>query len=196
MKITNLKTKENLEIIGPKLITPDLFKDERGFFFESWNKALFEKNINKETNFVQDNHSKSKYGVLRGLHYQLEPYSQGKLVRCIKGEIFDVIVDLRKDSETFCCWSGVYLGETNFKMLWIPSGFAHGFLTMSKYAEITYKTTDYWKKEFERSILWNDIKVGIKWPIDDLNLKYPIMSKKDAIASTLEKAIKNSEIYK
>ena len=196
MKITNLKTKENLEIIGPKLITPNLFEDERGFFFESWNKALFEKNVNTDVHFVQDNHSKSKYGVLRGLHYQLEPYSQGKLVRCIKGEIFDVIVDLRNDSETFCSWSGVYLSEKNFKILWVPSGFAHGFLTMSQYAEITYKTTNYWKKEFERSILWNDIKVGIKWPIDDLNLKYPIISKKDAIASTLDKAIKNSEIYK
>lgn len=196
MKITNLKTKENLEIIGPKLITPNLFEDERGFFFESWNKELFEKNINKGSHFVQDNHSKSKYGVLRGLHYQLEPYSQGKLVRCIKGEIFDVIIDLRKDSETFCRWSAVYLSEKNFKMLWIPSGFAHGFLTMSQYAEITYKTTDYWKKEFERSILWNDKKVGIKWPIDDLNLKYPIISKKDAMAFTLDEAIKNSEIYK
>ena len=196
MKISTLKTKENIEIVGPKLLIPTLFEDQRGFFFESWNKDFFERNINREVNFVQDNQSKSRHGVLRGLHYQLEPFSQGKLVRCLKGEIFDVIVDLRKNSKTFCHWTSVYLSSDNFKMLWIPNGFAHGFLTMSKYAEITYKTSNYWNKEFERSILWNDKQIEIEWPINDLNIQVPIVSKKDLMASSLDEAIKNSEIFK
>ena len=146
MNLNSLKTIEDIEIDGPLLISPRIFEDSRGFFYESWNKESFFKLTNKNLNFVQDNHSKSSIGVLRGLHYQLNPYPQGKLVRCIKGSIFDVIVDLRIESKTFSKWAGVVLSQDNFKELWIPEGFGHGFLTMSDTAEVVYKTTNYWQK--------------------------------------------------
>ncbi len=195
MKAINLQTTENIEIQGPLLISPTLFEDERGFFFESWNQLSFNNLVQRKVNFVQDNHSKSTLGVLRGLHYQLNPNAQGKLVRCINGEIFDVIVDLRIKSKTFGKWSGANLSQKNQKELWIPEGFAHGFLTISKSAEIVYKTTNYWSRGSERAIIWDDKKISIDWPTEAINFKSPLLSLKDMNASTLEKAILNSEIF-
>ena len=165
MKITN-STIDEVKIFEPKV-----FHDERGFFFESFNKKFFQESINYEIEFVQDNHSKSSKGVLRGLHYQLDPFAQGKLVRVISGEVFDVAVDLRSDSETFGSWFGTTLSAENKKQLWIPEGFAHGFLTTSKNAVFLYKTTNYYSSKLERGILWNDNTLKIKWPISNLNLK-------------------------
>ena len=195
MKISPLKTAEEIEIDGPLLISPNIFEDSRGFFYESWNKEEFFKLTNMKLDFVQDNHSKSSNGVLRGLHYQLNPYPQGKLVRCIKGSIFDVVVDLRIKSKTFGKWSSAVLSQLNHNGLWVPEGFAHGFLTISDSAEVIYKTTNYWAKDFERSILWNDRKISIKWPIEYLDYKSPKLSMKDKNASTLEKAILKSEVF-
>ena len=192
MDFEYLKTNENIEIKGPLLISPKKFKDSRGFFYESWNEEAFNKITNSKIKFVQDNHSKSKKGVLRGLHYQIKPYAQGKLVRCINGNIFDVIVDIRVESETFGKWVGITLSESNFKELWVPEGFAHGFLTISETAEVIYKTTNFWNKESERSILWNDKKISINWPLKLLNNEIPFLSNKDMNASNLEKA----KIYK
>ena len=147
MKISPLKTTDDIEIDGPLVISPNIFEDSRGFFYESWNKETFFKLTNVKLDFVQDNHSKSSNGVLRGLHYQLNPYPQGKLVRCIKGSIFDVVVDLRIESKTFGKWSSAVLSQENHKELWIPVGFGHGFLTTSDSAEVIYKTTNYWAKD-------------------------------------------------
>lgn len=157
------------------LIEPTIYQDGRGFFFESYQKQRFtEAGIPFE--FVQDNHSKSLQGVLRGLHYQIRQ-PQGKLVRVISGEIFDVAVDLRKDSPTFGQWVGDYLSAENKKMIWIPMGFAHGFYVTSPEAEIIYKATDYYAPQWERTILWNDPHIGIKWPLRN---QAPILSPKDA----------------
>ena len=152
MKIQSLKNAQGVEFEGLLLITPDKYKDQRGFFYESWNKKIFDKQTNSKTNFVQDNHSSSSKGVLRGLHYQINPSPQGKLVRCVFGEIFDVAVDLRRKSKTFANWVGVNLSAENMQQFWIPEGFAHGFLTMSDNAEVLYKTTDFWEKDCEKSI--------------------------------------------
>ena len=195
IKYNSLKTIENIEIEGPLLISPEIYNDSRGFFFESWNREKFSNITKPKTDFVQDNHSKSQKGVLRGLHYQLNPNAQGKLIRCISGEIFDVIIDLRVKSKTFSKWSGVFLSQTNFKELWIPEGFAHGFLTISDTAEIIYKTTNYWNKNFERSIIWNDKTLSINWPLNYLKTKSPLLSPKDKNAPTLEQAIINSDIF-
>ena len=148
-----------------KLIEPTVFEDERGFFFESFNQKTFEEAIGRSITFVQDNHSKSIKGVLRGLHYQLPPHAQGKLVRVVQGEAFDVAVDIRKSSPTFGQWIGEILSEENKKQLWIPEGFAHGFLTLSETAEFLYKTTAYYSPKSERSIQWNDPEIQIIWPI-------------------------------
>ncbi|WP_421198962.1 dTDP-4-dehydrorhamnose 3,5-epimerase [Aeromonas enteropelogenes] len=154
-----------------KIIEPKVFGDERGFFFESFNQQQFEAAIGYPVNFVQDNHSKSSKGVLRGLHYQLPPHAQGKLVRCVVGEVFDVAVDIRKISPTFGQWVGVHLSAENKRQLWIPEGFAHGFVTLSETAEFLYKTTNYYNQQSEASILWNDSLLGIEWPLtDSLNL--------------------------
>lgn len=155
-----------LAIADVILLEPRVFNDERGFFFESFNKARFSELTGIDIDFVQDNHSYSTQGVLRGLHYQMEPKAQGKLVRIVSGEVFDVAVDIRKDSPTFGKWVGEILSAENKKQLWIPAGFAHGFLTLSKYAEMLYKTTDYYAPECERSIIWNDPDIGIDWPLD------------------------------
>ena len=148
LQYSELSDKNSKVIRGPILLKPKIFGDDRGFFYESWNKKdwceILKSNHQKEAIFVQDNHSKSTKGVLRGLHYQTNPNPQGKLVRCIKGEIFDVAVDIRKESETFGSWVSAYLNSDNKHQLWIPEGFAHGFLTMSETAEVTYKTTSYW----------------------------------------------------
>tara|TARA_B100000945_G_C20280818_1_gene548520 strand:- start:157 stop:729 length:573 start_codon:yes stop_codon:yes gene_type:complete len=169
------------KIEGPLLLRPNLMSDNRGFFYESWNQKIFNelllKNNQNPVNFIQDNHSKSIKGVLRGLHYQLEPNPQGKLVRCISGQIFDVAVDIRKKSNTFKKWIGVTLSSENHSQLWIPKGFAHGFLTMSESAEVVYKVTNLWNKNAERSIKWNDKDLNIDWPI--LTTGQPLVSEKD-----------------
>ena len=163
-----------LGIEGLYLIEPELFEDERGFFFESFNHAKFQALIGRKVKFVQDNHSKSFKGVLRGLHFQ-SPQPQGKLVRVVVGEIFDVAVDIRSSSPTFGKWIGQYLSADNLKQHWIPEGFAHGFLVTSEVAEVLYKTTDYYHPEYEQSISWNDSMIGIKWPIE----VEPVLSLKD-----------------
>jgi len=163
------------------LFEPRVFGDDRGFFFESFNQKTFEEIVGIATTFVQDNHSKSTKGVLRGLHYQLHPKAQGKLIRAIQGEIFDVVVDIRKDSPTFGQWLGEVLSADNKKQLWIPLGFAHGFLTLSATAEILYKTTDFYTPEFERCIIWNDKEIGIEWPLQG----EPILSGKDMCGLSL-----------
>lgn len=146
------------------LIEPDVFGDERGFFFESFNQQKFEAAVGRKVEFVQDNHSKSVKGVLRGLHYQLPPHAQGKLVRVVQGEVFDVAVDIRKSSPTFAKWVGEILSAENKKQLWIPEGFAHAFLTISDKAEFLYKTTDYYAPDWEAGILWDDRTLNIEWP--------------------------------
>jgi dTDP-4-dehydrorhamnose 3,5-epimerase len=172
-----------LEIPDVVLLEPKVFGDDRGFFFESFNHDVFEKLIEQSVTFVQDNHSRSVKNVLRGLHYQIiKP--QGKLVRVVQGEVFDVAVDIRKGSATFGKWVGQILSASNKKQLWVPVGFAHGFLVMSETAEFLYKTTDYYAPEYERSILWNDKTIGINWP----NKVEPNLSKKDQKAEKLEKA--------
>ncbi|MDQ7017390.1 MAG: dTDP-4-dehydrorhamnose 3,5-epimerase [Gammaproteobacteria bacterium] len=146
------------------LFEPQVFGDERGFFFESFNQKAFQDATGLDVQFVQDNHSKSSKGVLRGLHYQLPPKAQGKLVRVTHGEVFDVAVDIRKSSPTFGQWVGEVLSAENKKQLWIPEGFAHGFLTLSENAEFLYKTTDYYSPELEAGIQWNDPDINIQWP--------------------------------
>lgn len=158
-----------------KIIEPVIFKDDRGYFFESFNQNNFNHLLKANLSFVQDNQSYSKYGVLRGLHYQTEPFSQGKLVRVIYGEVFDVAVDIRKDSETYGRWVGEILSSNNFKQLWIPEGFAHGFLTLSNTAIVSYKTTNYYSKDHEINIRFDSF--NIDWP--KLNIKY-ILSTKDS----------------
>ncbi len=177
MKVTPLAIPDVL------LIEPQVFGDDRGFFFESFNQERFEKALGHKINFVQDNHSKSLKGVLRGLHYQLPPKAQGKLVRVIQGEVFDVAVDLRQSSATFGKWVGEILSSDNKKQLWIPEGFAHGFLTLSDTAEFLYKTTDFYSKDHEQAIQWNDKKIHIDWPT-----KKPLLSAKDDLASTWDNA--------
>ena len=163
-----------LSILDVLLIDPDLFLDERGFFFESFNQTKFEQAIGRKVTFVQDNHSRSTKGVLRGLHFQ-DPKPQGKLVRVTQGEIFDVAVDIRPNSPTYGKWIGNYLSAENKKQHWIPEGFAHGYQVMSDAAEVLYKVTNYYAPEFEKSILWNDPILNIKWPFDGT----PILSSKD-----------------
>ncbi|MDQ7075217.1 MAG: dTDP-4-dehydrorhamnose 3,5-epimerase [Gammaproteobacteria bacterium] len=157
------------------LFEPQVFGDERGFFFESFNQKVFRDATRLDVQFVQDNHSKSSKGVLRGLHYQLPPKAQGKLVRVTQGEVFDVAVDIRKSSPTFGQWVGEVLSAENKKQLWIPEGFAHGFLTLSENAEFLYKTTDYYSPELEAGIQWNDPHINIQWPIQTP----PLVSNKD-----------------
>jgi dTDP-4-dehydrorhamnose 3,5-epimerase len=166
------------------IIEPKLFGDERGFFFESYNERQWEEKTGLRTRFVQDNHSRSAKGVLRGLHYQIRQ-PQGKLVRCVFGEVFDVAVDLRRSSPTFGKWSGALLSAENKRQMWVPEGFAHGFLVLSDGAEFLYKTTDYYAPENERGIVWNDPELGIDWPIEG----EPVLSKKDAEAAPFMDAI-------
>lgn len=174
------------EIPDVLIIEPQVFGDERGFFFESYNeKALLEK-AGVSAHFVQDNHSRSAKNVLRGLHYQIQQ-SQGKLVRVVEGAVFDVAVDLRKNSQTFGQWVGVHLSAENKQQLWIPAGFAHGFVVVSDYAEFLYKTTDFYAPQHERSILWNDPDIGIDWQIEG----EPILSGKDKAGKLLQDA----EVY-
>jgi dTDP-4-dehydrorhamnose 3,5-epimerase len=177
MKVTPLAIPDVL------LIEPKVFGDDRGFFFESFNHQLFTEAVGCPVTFVQDNHSKSAKNVLRGLHYQIKR-PQGKLVRVTAGEVFDIAVDLRKSSPTFGRWVGETLSAENKKQLWVPAGFAHGFVTLSESAEFLYKTTDYWYPEFERCIAWNDPALRIDWPIGII----PALSPKDANGLSLESA--------
>ena len=179
-----LTTAAGVPVQGPLLLTPRVFGDERGFFFESWNQQAFNAAAG-DTAFVQDNHSRSSRGVLRGLHYQLPPHPQGKLVRCVLGEIFDVAVDIRRSSSTFGQWVGAVLSADNKQQLWVPAGFAHGFLTLSEQAEVLYKTTDFWSRECERAIRWDDPALAIAWPLEALAGAEPQLSEKDAVAPLL-----------
>lgn len=165
------------------LIEPKVFGDERGFFFESFNQAKFEAAIGRQVNFVQDNHSRSVKNVLRGLHYQIQQ-PQGKLVRVVQGEVFDVAVDIRKSSPTFGQWVGETLSAANKKQLWVPEGFAHGFVVLSDTAECLYKATDYYAPAYERCLAWNDTILNIHWPINGL----PALSAKDSQGLALNSA--------
>ena len=178
MKITPLAIPDVL------LLDPRVFDDARGFFFESYNRETFRRQTGLAVDFVQDNHSRSARNVLRGLHDQLPPKAQGKLVRAVAGEVFDVAVDLRLQSPTFGRWVAEVLSAENRKQLWIPPGFAHGFLVLSEYAEFLYKTTDYYAPELERCILWNDPDLAIAWPLDGV----PIVSSKDGMGRAFAEA--------
>lgn len=171
MKVERLQSAAGCTLEGPLLITPQVFGDARGFFLESWNEQAFAAALEVDgqpvPGFVQDNHSRSARGVLRGLHYQLPPHPQGKLVRCVLGEIFDVAVDLRRSSPSFGQWVGARLSGANHQQLWVPAGFAHGFMTLSDHAEVLYKTTDFWNPGCERAIRWDDPTLAVNWPFAD-----------------------------
>ncbi len=197
MQAEALRTSAGTPLAGdrhqsPLLLTPRLFGDGRGFFFESWNQRSFASAlglpVEQAPAFVQDNHSRSSRGVLRGLHYQLPPHPQGKLVRCILGEIFDVAVDIRRSSPTFGQWVGALLSSENHQQLWVPEGFAHGFLTLTEHAEVLYKTTNFWSQECERAIRWDDPQVAIAWSLDSLGGIAPLLAGKDAGAPWLADA--------
>ena len=160
------------------LFEPKVFGDERGFFFESFSQKHFDAAVGQHYDFVQDNHSRSSKGVLRGLHYQLPPHAQGKLVRVVQGAVFDVAVDVRRSSPTFGQWVGAELSAENHHQLWVPPGFAHGFMVLSETADFLYKTTNYYAPTHERSIAWNDAQLAIEWPMND----EPSLSGKDALA--------------
>lgn len=177
MKVTHLAIPDVL------LIEPKIFGDERGFFFESFNQSRFEDAIGRKVQFVQDNHSRSSKNVLRGLHYQIRQ-PQGKLVRVTQGEVFDVAVDLRKNSPTFGQWVGARLSAENKHQLWVPEGFGHGFVVLSESADFLYKTTDYYAPEHERCVIWNDPALGIEWPIEG----EPVLSGKDKVGKLLGEA--------
>lgn len=157
-------------LAGVLVLEPTVFRDERGFFLEGWNRQTFRQATGVDAEFVQDNHSRSVRGVLRGLHYQVPPRAQGKLVRVIRGTVFDVAVDLRRSSRTFGRWVGVELSEANHMQLWVPPGFAHGFVTLSETADFLYKTTDYYAPAQERVLRYDDAEVGISWPLSDVSL--------------------------
>lgn len=167
------------------LIEPKVFGDARGFFMESWNQARFNEAVGSDVQFVQDNHSRSSRGVLRGLHYQLAPHTQGKLVRCVSGAVFDVAVDVRRSSPNFGKWVGYELTAENHRQLWIPPGFAHGFVVTSETADFLYKTSGRYAPEFEGAVRWNDPAVGIAWPLDGIT---PQLSAKDVAAPPLAEA--------
>ncbi|RQS03256.1 dTDP-4-dehydrorhamnose 3,5-epimerase [Burkholderia sp. Bp8991] len=166
-----------------KIVEPKVFGDARGYFYESFNGREFSALVEADVEFVQDNHSRSAKGVLRGLHYQIE-HAQGKLVRVVEGEVFDVAVDIRRSSPNFGKWVGVTLSADNHRQLWVPPGFAHGFVVLSESAQFLYKTTDYWFPEHERSLLWNDPEIGIEWPLDG----EPLLAAKDAAGKRLAEA--------
>jgi dTDP-4-dehydrorhamnose 3,5-epimerase len=174
------------EIEGVLILEPRVFGDDRGFFMESFNQRVFDEAVGGHVEFVQDNHSRSTRGVLRGLHYQIAPHAQGKLVRVTQGAVFDVAVDIRKDSATFGRWVGVELSGQNHRQLWLPAGLAHGFLVLSDSADFLYKTTDYYTPQAERAIRWDDADIGIEWPLAG---RQPTLSGKDAAAPRLAETI-------
>ena len=167
------------------IFEPKVFGDDRGFFYESFNAKVFEQATGLNVNFVQDNHSKSAKNVLRGLHYQIEQ-AQGKLVRVTQGEVFDVAVDMRASSVTFGQWVGTHLSAENKRQMWVPPGFAHGFLVLSDTAEFLYKTTDFYAPQFERCVKWDDPSIGVEWPLQGM----PLLSAKDAVGLSLQAAAK------
>tara|TARA_Y100001978_G_scaffold196071_1_gene205147 strand:+ start:132 stop:719 length:588 start_codon:yes stop_codon:yes gene_type:complete len=195
VEIKKIKSFKNKIIEGPLLLKPNKYLDSRGYFFESWNQNLFNESIGKNINFVQDNHSRSLLGVIRGLHFQIPPFEQGKLVRVTNGAIIDVIVDIRLKSKTFGEWAGVSITEKNNEQLWIPEGFAHGFLSISKIADLHYKTTNYWNKKCERTLLWNDNSLNIKWNLDYYGIQNPTISEKDSQGEFLDKLKVAGEIF-
>ncbi|HAU4280055.1 dTDP-4-dehydrorhamnose 3,5-epimerase [Proteus mirabilis] len=173
------------EIPDVLILEPKVFGDHRGFFYESFNQKIFEDAVGYPVNFVQDNHSKSSKGVLRGLHYQKAPHAQGKLVRCVHGEVFDVAVDIRPESNTYGKWVSAILSAKNKRQLWIPEGFAHGFLVLSDEAEFLYKATNFYHQKSESNIIWNDPDLNIVWPIKDR----PTLSEKDKTGICFNKLI-------
>jgi len=181
---------KKLEIPDVILIKPTVFEDERGFFMETYKKEDFKENAGIKGEFIQDNHSKSEYGVLRGLHFQREPYAQAKIVRCIRGEIYDVAVDLRKNLPTFGNYAGVNLSEDNKYQLYIPGGCAHGFLVLSDAAEVIYKVDNVYAPDYESGLIWNDPDVNIPWPSDN-----PIHSSKDRQLPRLSVLVERGEVY-
>ena len=194
MKAERLCSPNGAVLQGPLLLTPRVFSDERGWVFESWNAQTFAALLAADgqtpvPDFVQDNHSCSSRGVLRGLHVQLSPHAQGKLVRCVAGAIVDVAVDLRRHSPTFGQWVSGELSTANRQQLWIPAGFAHGFLSLEDGTEVLYKTTDFWARHCERAIHWNDPLLAINWGLDQLGLAQPLLAPKDAAAPLLAEVL-------
>ena len=196
MEYFNLNSNKGNFIKGPLIIKPKVFLDNRGYFFESWINSEFNKIISREVNFVQDNHSETKFGVVRGLHYQLRPKAQAKLVRCTKGEVYDVIADIRRDSDTYGEWSSVLLNESNKLQFWIPEGFVHGFLSLKDFSEVQYKTNEYWDQNHERSLSWKDSDLNINWQIGNTNKKFKIITNhKDSIAPSLREIEKAGDLF-
>ena len=195
MQFDQLRTVHGQVIDGPLLITPPAFGDDRGWFYESWNQRKFDEAVGEAVVFSQDNHSRSLRGVLRGLHYQLAPEPQAKLVRASLGSIFDVAVDIRQSSSTFGQWVGAELTAGNKSQLWVPEGFAHGFLTLSDVAEVQYKARGFWNKNCERAIVWNDPEIGIAWPLERLEGTEVSLSGKDAEAAGFKKAVAAEDVF-
>ena len=204
MSAETLKTVSGEPIQGPLLITPQVFGDSRGYFFESWNERRFRSELIasgcfedevQALRFRQDNHSRSSRGVLRGLHFQLPPEPQGKLVRCSFGSIFDVAVDLRRHSSTYGQWVGATLSADNHQQLWVPVGFAHGFLTLSEVAEVQYKASGFWNRNCERSLRWDDPTLAIQWPLEQLSGAEPSLAEKDAEAPLLDVLEASNEVF-
>lgn len=195
MKVISVKNNFNISIKGPLVLKPNLFKDKRGFFYESWNKKSFNEILGFDLDFVQDNISKSSKSVLRGLHYQLNPAAQAKLITVISGAIFDVIVDLRRNSPTFKSWAGVRLNEENRNSLWIPEGFAHGFLSMKDNTIIQYKVTKFWNNSLDRSLNWNDRNIKVEWPFREIDVKAPNLSQKDHDAPSFIHLEINNQLF-
>ena len=191
MDIKNLFSNKGNILEGVFIIQPRVFKDDRGFFYESWNQDVFNNEIGEEVFFLQDNHSSSNIGVLRGLHYQIGDKPQSKLVRCVSGSVFDVVVDIRKSSPTFGEWASIVINNENKLMIWIPIGFAHGFLSLEENSEVLYKASALWGREHERSIRWNDKTININWPLKEIKCIEPCLSKKDAMAPFL----KNADVF-
>ncbi|CAI8155066.1 MAG: dTDP-4-dehydrorhamnose 3,5-epimerase [Synechococcus sp. CC9902] len=195
MQVDQLKSNQGEVMDGPLLITPSAFGDERGWFFESWNQRTLDEAVGEAVVFSQDNHSRSVRGVLRGLHYQLAPEPQAKLVRSSLGSIFDVAVDIRRRSPTFGQWVGAELTAANKSQLWIPEGFAHGFLTLSDVAEVQYKARGFWNKSCERAIVWNDPDIAINWPLQQLEGAEVSLSGKDAGAAGFRTALAAEDVF-
>ena len=204
MPAETLCTASGQPLSGPLLITPQVFGDERGFLYESWNEHRFRHYLisagvpaskAEALQFRQDNQSRSSCGVLRGLHFQLSPEPQGKLVRCSVGEIFDVAVDLRRDSPTYSQWVGAELSAENHQQLWVPVGFAHGFLTLSELAEVQYKASGFWNRDCERSLRWNDPALQIAWPLNRAGVVEPLLAAKDGEAPFLAELQAAGELF-
>ena len=192
LQVEQLRAATGAKVEGPLLITPQVFGDERGWFFESWNQRRFDEAAGEAVTFAQDNHSRSAQGVLRGLHYQLPPEPQAKLVRVTSGAIFDVAIDLRQSSPTYGQWVGAQLSAENHQQLWVPEGFAHGFLTLSAVAEVQYKTRGFWNKACERAIRWDDPALAIAWPLQGLTVQ---VSEKDGLAPSLAQAQQAGDLF-